>query len=137
VNSKTTWNYFPLSLKLKRAKISAKSFEINFCFVFFNFSQSEDEVEKRRVRYRENSEKSFDEKKVDFFGRKKSSGTQTDFREIDVQTDPCTISYETDEVIRRKPEVTSLAMLKHGRGLPVKTTDDLVRLIIRHNFFQV
>jgi hypothetical protein len=87
-------------------------------------------VDKRRQRYRQGgAEKSFDE--IDFgknqFTSKVSFGTQTDFREIEVQTEPCTISYENDEVIRRKPEVTSLSILKHGRGLPIKTFDDLVR----------
>ena len=62
-----------------------------------------------------------------FAGKKISFGTQTDFREMEVQTDPCTISYDDDDVVRRKPEVASLAMLTHGRGLPVKTHDDLVR----------
>ena len=111
--------------------------------VYFNIyilqiSLSEDDVDKRRQRYRQSgAEKSFDE--IDF-GKKQNSarvsfGTQTDFREIEVQTEPCTISYDNDDVIRRKPEVTSLSILKHGRGLPVKTFDDLVRFVDQTKIF--
>jgi hypothetical protein len=61
------------------------------------------------------------------------------FREIEVQTEPCTISYENDEVIQRKPEVTSLSILKHGRGLQIKTFDDLdlVDELLRHRALEM
>ena len=35
-----------------------------------------------------------------FAGKKISFGTQTDFREMEVQTDPCTISYDDDDVVK-------------------------------------
>ena len=99
----------------------------------FVFSQSEEDIERRRQRFRQNSEK-FSETT---FGRKISFGTQTDYREADIQTEPCTIDYADDDVIRRNPEVTSLAMLRHGRGLPVKTNDDLVRFYFYEVLFIV
>ena len=100
----------------------------------FVFSQSEEDIERRRQRFRQNSEK-FSETT---FGKKISFGTQTDYRETDIQTEPCTIDYADDDVIRRNPEVTSLAMLRHGRGLPVKTNDDLVSFKrIRFYFYLV
>ena len=100
----------------------------------FVFSQSEEDIERRRQKFRQNSEK-FSETT---FGRKISFGTQTDYRESDIQTEPCTIDYADDDVIRRNPEVTSLAMLRHGRGLPVKTNDDLVSFKrIRFYFYEV
>jgi hypothetical protein len=95
-------------------------------FLNYFFSQSEDDVEKRRQKFRQPKylERSFDNGK---YSTKVSFGTQTDFREIEVQTEPCTISYENDDVIKRRPEVTSLSILKNGRGLPIQSTDDLVR----------
>ena len=48
-------------------------------------------------------------------------GTQTDFRESETQTIPCSLNNTP-----MKGELGALSMLKYGRGLPVQTDEDLV-----------
>lgn len=49
-------------------------------------------------------------------------GTQTDFRESEAQTLPCSLN-SNGKII--KGELGALSMLRYGRGLPVETSEDL------------
>ena len=50
--------------------------------------------------------------------------TQTDYRESEVQTDPCTLDfvYDYKDVL---PEVSALESLHYDHGLPTRTHEDL------------
>lgn len=51
------------------------------------------------------------------------SFTQTDYRESEAQTDPCTLDfvYDYKDVL---PEVSALETMRYGRGLPVRSQED-------------
>lgn len=53
------------------------------------------------------------------FQPKSSFGTQTDFRESEMQTVPCSLEANV------KGELGALGILKYGRGLPVQNSEDL------------
>ena len=49
-----------------------------------------------------------------------SLGTQTDFRESETQTIPCSLNSK-----KYSGELGAMSMLKYGKGLPVQNSEDL------------